>query len=75
VGVRSTGVIPVEVLDAGKHTSQWCLIAAMAAIGMKTHLKDVVTVGWKPVLLMVTETIFLAILVYGLLRWTAGAGA
>ena len=75
VGVRSTGVIPVEVLDAGKHTSQWCLIAAMAAIGMKTHLKDVVTVGWKPVLLMVTETIFLAILVYGLLRWNAGAGA
>ena len=41
---------------------------------MKTHLKDVLTVGLKPVLLMVIETVFLAVLFYGLLRWTVGAG-
>lgn len=68
VGIRSTGVIPLPVVDAGKIASQWCLIGAMAAIGMKTHLKDVLTVGWKPVMLMVIETLFLAILFYGLLR-------
>lgn len=68
VGIRSTGVMPSMWVDAGKIASQWCLIGAMAAIGMKTHLKDVLTVGWKPVMLMVIETLFLAILFYGLLR-------
>ena len=41
----------------------------MAAIGMKTQLRDIVTVGWKPVALMVLETVFLAALFWGLLRW------
>lgn len=70
VGIRSTGVMPTVVIDIGKGASQWCLVGAMAAIGMKTHLKEVVAVGWKPVLLMVIETVFLAILFYGLLRLT-----
>lgn len=70
VGFRSTGVMPTLVIDIGKGASQWCLVGAMAAIGMKTHLKEVVAVGWKPVLLMVIETVFLAILFYGLLRLT-----
>lgn len=74
VGVHSTGLIARPVVEAGKIASQWCLIGAMVAIGMKTHLKDVLTVGLKPVLLMVIETVFLAVLFYGLLRWTVGAG-
>ena len=43
--------------------STWLLVIAMAAIGMKSHLKDVATVGFKPILLMVSETVFLALLV------------
>lgn len=74
VGIRSAGIIPPLVIDAGKIASQWCLIGAMAAIGMKTHLKDVVTVGWKPVLLMVMETLFLALLFYGLLKTMSSVG-
>ena len=62
------------VLSGGDALSRICLVGAMAAIGMKTHLKDVLTVGLKPVLLMVIETVFLAVLFYGLLRWTVGAG-
>ena len=34
-------------------------------IGMKAHLKDFATVGFEPILLMVSETVFLAILVIG----------
>jgi len=34
----------------------------MAAIGMKSHLKEFATVGWRPILLMVGETVFLAAL-------------
>jgi uncharacterized integral membrane protein (TIGR00698 family) len=75
VGVHSLGLIPRFVVSAGNTASQWCLMGAMAAIGMKTHLKDVLTVGWKPVLLMVIETVFLAILFYGLLWWAAATGS
>ena len=35
----------------------------MSAIGMKAHLKDFATVGFKLILLMVSETVFLAVLV------------
>ena len=36
---------------------------------MKTQLKELATVGVKPVLLMFGETVFLALLVLALLRW------
>ena len=71
VVVNSTGWLPAALVGAGKSASQWCLIASMAAIGMKTHLKDILTVGWKPVALMVLETVFLAALFYGLLQTLA----
>ena len=52
-----------------QRVSRWCLVAAIAAIGMKTQLKELATVGVKPVLLMLGETVFLALLVLALLRW------
>jgi uncharacterized membrane protein YadS len=57
------------VLALGREVSGGCLVAAIAAIGMKTHLKELSAVGIKPILLMVGETIFLAVLVLALLRW------
>ena len=36
---------------------------------MKTQLKELATVGLKPVLLMVGETVFLVVLAVALLRW------
>lgn len=71
VVVNSTGWLPAAVAKAGQGVSQWCLVASMAAIGMKTHLKDIATVGWKPVALMVAETVFLAALFFGMLRLVA----
>lgn len=68
VAVHSAQVLPAAVIDAGQSASQACLVACMAAIGLKTHLKEIVTVGWKPVALMVAETVFLAVLVAAALR-------
>ena len=67
--VNSTGWLPRPLTQAGNEASRACLVAAMAAIGMKTHLKDILSVGWKPVLLMLLETLFLAVLFYGLMQW------
>jgi uncharacterized integral membrane protein (TIGR00698 family) len=66
--VNSTGWVPAAVQQAGNDASRWCLVAAIAAIGMKTQLKDLATVGLKPIVLMVGETVFLAALVLGALH-------
>ena len=66
--INSTNLLPAALVQVGKNASQACLIASMAAIGMKTHLKDILVVGWKPVALMVAETVFLAALFAGLLQ-------
>ena len=63
VGVASTGWVPQPVLDAGSNLSRWCLVTAIAAIGVKTSLKSLVHMGMKPVMLIVAETLFLAVLV------------
>ncbi len=69
VAVNSTGWIAPSLSALGGDVSRWCLVAAIAAIGMKTQLRDLATVGLKPVALMLAETAFLAILVLALLRW------
>ena len=69
VVVTSLGWIPTEVIDAGSVVSRWCLVTAIAAIGMKTSLKSLVDMGLRPVMLVVTETLFLACVVLGVLAW------
>lgn len=59
--------LPEVMVNLGHGLSRAFLVAAMAAIGIKTHLKDILSVGWKPVALMVLETVFLAVLFYWLL--------
>jgi uncharacterized integral membrane protein (TIGR00698 family) len=69
VALNSTGWLPAVLTNAGSDVSRWCLVASIAGIGMKTALKDLVTVGMKPVALMVGETAFLALLVLLLQAW------
>jgi len=69
VVVNSIGWVPAAAQQAGNHLSMWCLTAAIAAIGVKTRLQELVSVGIKPILLMLGETVFLAALVLAVLRW------
>ncbi len=70
VVINSLGVLPHWLVNDGNDLSRVFLIGAMAAIGMKTHLKDILSVGWKPVVLMVLETLFLAVLFYAMMQLT-----
>jgi uncharacterized membrane protein YadS len=47
--------------------SRWCLVTAIAALGIKTSFKAVFAVGWRPVGLMVAETAWIAAIVLGFL--------
>lgn len=52
--------VPQVLHDVGGNASRFCLVASIAALGMKTRFSDLLSVGWKPVLLMVMETAFIA---------------
>jgi uncharacterized integral membrane protein (TIGR00698 family) len=67
--INSTGWVPALVQGGVNEASRWCLVVSIAALGMKTQLKELASVGIKPILLMVGETIFLVVLVLLLMRW------
>ena len=45
------------------------LVTPTASIGVKSYLKELVTVGFRLVVMVVGETAFLAGLTLGLMRW------
>jgi uncharacterized integral membrane protein (TIGR00698 family) len=63
VAINSAVAIPGEVKSGLTALSRTCLVTAIAAIGLKSNLRNIATLGWRPVLLMVAETIWLAGLV------------
>lgn len=67
--VNSTGWVPTLVQGGVNELSRWCLVISISALGMKTQLKELASVGIKPILLMVGETAFLVALVLALMHW------
>ena len=63
VALNSLGFLSKPVVDAAGEVSGWCLVTAIAALGMKTSFKDLAAAGWRPVALMVAETAWIAGLV------------
>ena len=61
--LNSAGFVPAKVSDAATEASRLFLLAAIAAIGMKTSLKELFAMGARPIALIVGETVFLAALV------------
>jgi len=61
--INSMGWIPPVVTDVFTDMSRWCLVTAIAALGIKTSFQKLAVVGWKPVILMLAETLFLLLLV------------
>jgi uncharacterized integral membrane protein (TIGR00698 family) len=58
--LKNVGVLPPWLIDIIRSLSSYLLVIAIAAIGVKTSLKQVLSVGWRPVALMASETLFLA---------------
>ncbi|AMO25566.1 membrane protein [Ramlibacter tataouinensis] len=61
--LSSTDVVPQAATDAMNHASRWCLVIAIAALGTKTSIQQLAQLGWRPVALVVLNTLFLAALV------------
>ncbi|WP_428641364.1 YeiH family protein [Roseibium sp.] len=63
--LNSFGLIPDMLKDAAGHISRWALLAAIAAVGMKTSIPKLLEVGGPAIWMVVTQTAFLALFVLG----------
>ena len=65
VAINSTGMVGDWIRDPLQDASRWCLVTAIAALGAKTALGDLAKVGWRPILVLVGTTVFVAAFVLG----------
>ena len=64
---NTMGVIPAQVNDWLNSASRACLVTAIAALGVKTSFQSLASLGWRPVFMLFAETVWIALLVLGVL--------
>jgi len=69
VALGSLGVTTPALTQAASDGSRALLVAAIAGAAMRTRLQDLALVGWRPVAMLLGETVFLALLVLTALLW------
>jgi uncharacterized membrane protein YadS len=55
--------MPGSAIGAADDVSRWRLVAAIAALGMRTSFKDLFDARFRPVGLMLAETVWIGLLV------------
>jgi len=60
---NSLNLIPEAIVGWLTQASGWLLLIAISAVGMKTNLKQVLSVGGPAIFLIVSETIFIGSLI------------
>ncbi len=66
---NSAHLIAPTLAQAINGASRACLVLSIAALGMKTSFQALASLGWQPVLMLVSETLWLALTVLAALRW------
>ncbi|GAA0783395.1 YeiH family putative sulfate export transporter [Roseibium denhamense] len=61
--LNSFELIPDLIKDTASQVSRWALLAAIAAVGMKTSIPKLLEVGGPAIWMVVTQTAFLALFV------------
>ncbi|MFQ3790249.1 YeiH family protein [Halomonas sp. A29] len=64
---NSLGLLPPGLRELLVSASQWCLLVTIAALGMRTSVRDLLTQGWRPLSLLCVLSAGLALTVMGLL--------
>lgn len=59
VMLASVGAITPPMAQMAGDASRWMLVTAIAAAGVKTSFEDLLKLGWKPVAMLLGETIFI----------------
>ena len=67
--VNSFGLIPPLVATIAAESSRWFLVIAIAGLGTKTSLGQLMEVGPRAAVIIVTQTLALALFAVGTLMW------
>jgi len=51
--------LPAIVVSSVSDISRWCLLIAISALGVKTSFAELFALGWKPLALILAETVIL----------------
>jgi len=60
VVLNSVGMVPAATQHGLSDLSRSCLVLAIAALGMKTSFAQLANAGWRPFMLLVVETVWMA---------------
>lgn len=71
VAINSMGYVPPFMTEGLSTFSRWCLIVGIAAMGMRTSFKDVLSIGVRAIGLLCAETVVLAVFVLGSIYMTS----
>ena len=69
--LNSLGAIAAPLQSAAAGVSAWALVVAIAALGVKTSFEKIVRLGWRPIALLVSETLFIALFMLLAVWWQA----
>lgn len=69
VSLASMGPIGPDWTQAASAASRWALLLAIAAAGIKTNFADLLRIGLTPVLMLLCETLFIALFVLAGVWW------
>lgn len=59
VVLGSVVTLPAIVVNGVSEVSRWCLLVAISALGVKTSFAELFALGWKPLVLILAETVIL----------------
>ncbi len=65
--INSLNILPMQWVVLLSQLSSVLLVIAISALGVHTSMKDITSIGWRPIALVVIETVFIAIVVVGLI--------
>lgn len=72
--LATSGLVPSALATTSGQASRALLVVAIAAAGVKTRFEDLLQLGWMPVVMLVTETLWIALFAAGgLLLMAQGA--
>ncbi len=60
VVLNSFGWISADAANLSSDISKWCLVISIAALGVKTSFEKLSELGWKPVILLMGNAVFIA---------------
>jgi uncharacterized integral membrane protein (TIGR00698 family) len=71
--LNSLHVLPAGAEPVLSAVSRACLVTAIAALGLKTSLRSLADAGWRPLVLMLVETLWLAAVIGAGVAMMSGA--